>query len=187
MEIVRNLVQCLFSGFQITVVVLFIMKLIFKKYDLFWQNLFLLSNCILLVTSLIYGVVYLTELYRASYSQVIYEQQAFKWRVIGPYWWSYWTMILVPFVFPQILWFKKFRRNYRTSLILVLLLFGFIFEQFVIIVTKHYRDYLPSSWTYYAPRPLEVIVTFLVFTFVLMLLYFVCRKKRLQISNEKAL
>jgi molybdopterin-containing oxidoreductase family membrane subunit len=188
MEIVMNLVQCLFSGFQITVIVLFIMKMILKKHDSLWRNLFLMSNCILLVTSLVYGVVYLIELYSVWYSQVGYEQQSLKWRVLGPYWWSYWAMILVPFVLPQILWFKKFRRSYRTSLLLVpFLSFGSILERLIIIITTYYRDYLPLSWAYYAPHPSEMFVTFFIFTVVLMLLYFACRKKLLQISDEKAL
>lgn len=178
MMVIDNLISCLFSGFQITVVVLFILKLSFKKHELFWKDLFLLSNCILLVTSLVYGISYGIWLFEAWYSQVTYVQIAFKSRVIGPYCWSYWSTVLIPFVCPQVLWIKKFRRSFRIALLLIpFLSLGIIYERILIIVTGYYRDYLPSSWTYYAPNLFEFLITCSVFSFLLMLIYFIFRKR----------
>lgn len=168
----------LLSGFQITVILLFLLKRIFKKHDLLWKDLFLLSNCILLVTSIVYGITSFMEVFKAWYSQVTYEQQAFKWRATGGYWWSYWIMAYIPFLLPQVLWFKRLRSNYKTSMILMLLLtIGPLFERFVIILTSRYRDYLPSSWTYYAPDPFEYLVALLIFCAFLTMAYFLFRKR----------
>ena len=44
-------------------------------------------------------------------------------------------------------------------MIFVLTLFvnlGMWFERFVIIMVSLHRDYLPSSWTYYIPSPVEI-------------------------------
>jgi molybdopterin-containing oxidoreductase family membrane subunit len=93
----------------------------------------------------------------AWYSQVVYEQQAFKWRVLGPYWWSYWAMMTCNVISPQFFWFKKLRRNIVfTFLLSIVVNIGMWFERFVIIVTSLYRDYLPSSWTYYSPTWTEM-------------------------------
>src|SRR5690606_40272348 len=64
-------------------------------------------NKVIVLTGSIVGVAYLTELFIAWYSQVIYEQDAFNWRIVGPYWWSYWAMMTCNVVSPQLFWFKK--------------------------------------------------------------------------------
>lgn len=174
--ILTNLVQSLFSGFQITVIVLFFLKLLFRKHDLLWRNLFMLSNCILLFASLICGLNYFIELFSAWYSQVVYEQQMFKSRVMGPYW--YWIMSLLPFIVPQIFWLKKARRSYLTSLIVALFLSPGYFIEITTILFSNYGDYLPSSRTYYAPAFLEIAIPFLIFSIVLLAVYFVRRNRK---------
>jgi molybdopterin-containing oxidoreductase family membrane subunit len=114
-------------------------------------------NKVIVLTGSIVGVAYITELFMAWYSQVVYEQQAFKWRVLGPYWWSYWAMMTCNVISPQFFWFKKLRRNIVfTFLLSIVVNIGMWFERFVIIVTSLYRDYLPSSWTYYSPTWTEM-------------------------------
>ena len=102
------------------------------------------------------GVAYLTELFIAYYSGVIWEQEAFRLRVLGPYWWAYWGMMLCNVVSPQLFWFKKLRRNvWFTFFMSIIVNIGMWFERFVIIMSLH-RDYLPSSWSYYTPSWTEV-------------------------------
>jgi len=188
MEILDNinmLSQCLFGGFQITVLFLFILKLIFKHKAALWSDLFLHSNCILLFTALLYGTIFLVDLYRSRYSQVTFQQEAFKWRVLGPYWYSYWIMVLIPLFVPHIFWFKKFRKSYKASLVIAsILTTGNLFNRLLIILTSLYRDYLPSSWTYYGPDPVEIIFAGSLFTFILMLVYFVSKKRSKLLSKN---
>jgi molybdopterin-containing oxidoreductase family membrane subunit len=73
-------------------------------------------------------------------------------RMTGPYWWSYWGLILTNVLIPQLLWFERFRTNVFVLWILSIVInVGMWLERFVIIVTSLHRDFLPSSWGMYAP------------------------------------
>lgn len=146
-----------FSGFAMVQTLLILVRKIFRLEDYITIGHIEAMNKVIVLTGSIVGVAYLTELFMAWYSQVIYEQQAFKWRVAGPYWWSYWAMMTCNVVSPQFFWFKKLRRNIVfTFLLSIVVNIGMWFERFVIIVTSLYRDYLPSSWTYYSPTWTEM-------------------------------
>lgn len=146
-----------FSGFAMVNTLLVLVRKIFRLEDYITLGHIEAMNKVIVLTGSIVGVAYLTELFMAWYSQVVYEQQAFKWRVLGPYWWSYWAMMTCNVVSPQFFWFKKLRRNIVFTFILSIVVnIGMWFERFVIIVTSLYRDYLPSSWTYYSPTWTEI-------------------------------
>jgi molybdopterin-containing oxidoreductase family membrane subunit len=46
---------------------------------------------------------------------------------------------------------------------------GMWFERFVIIATSLHRDYLPSSWGYFTPTPVDMLTFFGTFGLFLML------------------
>jgi molybdopterin-containing oxidoreductase family membrane subunit len=70
----------------------------------------------------------------------------------GPYWWSYWGLILTNVLIPQLLWFERFRTNVLVLWALSIVInVGMWLERFVIIVTSLHRDFLPSSWGMYSP------------------------------------
>jgi len=146
-----------FSGFAMVNTLLVLVRKIFRLEDYITIGHIEAMNKVIVLTGSIVGVAYLTELFMAWYSQVVYEQQAFKWRVLGPYWWSYWAMMTCNVVSPQFFWFKRLRRNIVfTFLLSIVVNIGMWFERFVIIVTSLYRDFLPSSWTYYSPTWTEM-------------------------------
>lgn len=90
--------------------------------------------------------------------------QTFINRATGPYWWSYCLMILLPMIGPQILWWKKARRNIWVALLMIFCtLFGNIMESFIIFITSVHRDYLPSSWTVYTPSVNEINSSMILF------------------------
>jgi molybdopterin-containing oxidoreductase family membrane subunit len=61
-------------------------------------------------------------------------------------------MITCNSIIPQIFWVRRFRRNVPMMFIVsVFVNIGMWFERFVITVTSLHRDFLPSSWRYYAP------------------------------------
>jgi molybdopterin-containing oxidoreductase family membrane subunit len=75
---------------------------------------------------------------------------------------------------PQFMWFKKLRTNLIfTFIISIVVNIGMWFERFVIIVTSLHRDYLPSSWTMFAPTSVDIAIYLgtIGFFFVLFLLY----------------
>ena len=110
-----------------------------------------------LAVSLMVALAYLTELFTAFYSGNPYEQFAFKNRMLGPLGWSYAVMALCNVGISQLLWFRKVRTSLGWVLcISILANVGMWFERFVIIVTSLHRDYLPSSWSDYAPTSIEI-------------------------------
>ncbi|WP_129020246.1 MULTISPECIES: NrfD/PsrC family molybdoenzyme membrane anchor subunit [Edaphocola] len=142
----------IFSGFAMVNTLLILVRKIYHLEEYITMGHIEAMNKVIVLTGSIVGIAYLTELFMAWYSQVVYEQEAFKWRVLGPYWWSYWAMMTCNVVSPQFFWFKKLRRNIVFSFILSIVVnIGMWFERFVIIATTLYRDYIPSNWSYYSP------------------------------------
>jgi Ni/Fe-hydrogenase subunit HybB-like protein len=107
---------------------------------------------VMLVTGLIVAYGYGTEAFIAWYSADKYEMFVPVNRATGPYWWTYWMLILCNVIAPQVLWLKQARSNVLLLFVLSLVVnVGMWLERFVIIVTSLHRDFLPSSWGMYAP------------------------------------
>ncbi|WP_336517246.1 NrfD/PsrC family molybdoenzyme membrane anchor subunit [Pollutibacter soli] len=149
----------IFSGFAMVQTLMLIMRKVMGLQDYITLGHIEAMNKVIVLTGSIVGCAYLTELFMAWYSMVPYEQAAFfKFRIAGPYGWSYWLMMTCNVISPQLFWFRKLRRNIAFTFIMSIVVnIGMWFERFVIIVTSLYRDYLPSSWSpYYRPTIWEV-------------------------------
>ncbi|MFM2387727.1 MAG: hypothetical protein RL660_2484 [Bacteroidota bacterium] len=145
-----------FSGFAMVQTLLLITRKVFKLEEYITMGHIEAMNKVILLTGSIVGVAYLTELFIAFYSGVLWEAEAFRLRVLGPYWWAYWAMMTCNVVSPQLFWFKSLRRNIMFTFIMSIVVnIGMWFERFVIIMAVH-RDYLPSAWSYYTPSWPEV-------------------------------
>jgi molybdopterin-containing oxidoreductase family membrane subunit len=113
---------------------------------------------VMLATGMIVGYAYGTEFFTAWYSNNPFERFVFLNRAFGPYAWAYWTMVTCNVLSPQIFWFKKMRTNVAVMFVISILInIGMWFERFVIIVTSLHRDYLPSSWGYFRPTPVDML------------------------------
>ena len=147
----------IFSGFAMVLTLLIVTRKALNLEDYITVGHIESMNKIIIATGSIVGIAYLTELFMSWYSGVPYERFAFINRAIGPYAWAYWIMMTCNVLSPQLLWIKKLRRNLIFTFILSIFInIGMWFERFVIIVTSLHRDYLPSSWTMYAPTWVEV-------------------------------
>lgn len=147
----------IFSGFAMVLTLLIITRKVLNLENYITVGHIESMNKIIIATGSIVGIAYITELFIAWYSGVEYEQYAFMNRATGPYWWAYWIMMSCNVISPQLLWFKKLRRNLVFTFILSIFInIGMWFERFVIIVTSLHRDYLPSSWSMYKPTIVEV-------------------------------
>jgi len=112
---------------------------------------------LVILTSGMVAFAYATEFFTALYSANQYEQFVFRNRALGPFAWAYWIMVGCNVLVPQLFWFRAVRRRFGLVFVLALLVnVGMWFERFVIIVTSLHRDYLPSSWSSYAPTSVEV-------------------------------
>jgi Ni/Fe-hydrogenase subunit HybB-like protein len=148
----------IFSGFAMVQTLLIITRKILHVEEYITIGHMDAMNKVIVLTGSIVGCAYLTELFMAWYSAVPYEFDSFyKYRAAGPLGWSYWIMMTCNVVSPQVFWFRKMRRNVMVTFIMSIIVnIGMWFERFVIICTSLYRDYLPSSWSYYRPAWPEI-------------------------------
>src|SRR5947208_3619351 len=66
-------------------------------------------------------------------------------------------MVSCNVILPQLFWLKKVRSSLVALFVLSIFVnIGMWFERFVIIVTSLHRDFVPSSWGYFRPTPVDV-------------------------------
>ena len=107
---------------------------------------------VMLATGLMVDYGYFMEVFFAWYSGNALERYLVLNRALGPYWWTYWALIGCNVVVPQLLWFRRVRKNVPLLFVISLIVnVGMWLERFVIIVVSLHRDYLPSSWGMYSP------------------------------------
>jgi molybdopterin-containing oxidoreductase family membrane subunit len=146
-----------FSGFAMVQNVLIFIRKIFHYEHIITLDTLEKMNKILLVTGSMVGYAYIMEFFIAWYSGNPVEQFTFLNRAFKDFAWAYWIMFSCNVIFPQLFWFKKFRRSIPLMFVLgVLVNVGMWFERFVIIATSLSRDYLPSSWAYYKPTLYDI-------------------------------
>jgi molybdopterin-containing oxidoreductase family membrane subunit len=105
-----------------------------------------------LATALIVGYGYTMEAFFGYFSADTYERFMIWNRMTGPYAPFYWCLILCNIITPQFLWSKKIRTSPGILwMISIVVNIGMWLERFVIVITSLHRDFLPSSWGYYAP------------------------------------
>ncbi|MFH2055802.1 MAG: NrfD/PsrC family molybdoenzyme membrane anchor subunit [bacterium] len=141
----------IFSGFAMVMTLAIIARRAFNLYNYITMRHLELMNKIIMVTGMMVGYAYATEMFISWYSGNLYEQFAFTNRATGPFGWAYWIMVSCNVLVPQLFWFKKLRTSIPVMFVVSILInVGMWFERFVIVMTLH-RDYLPSSWDYYVP------------------------------------
>jgi Ni/Fe-hydrogenase subunit HybB-like protein len=146
----------IFSGFAMVVTLAVPARALFGLKDLITLQHLELMNKVIMATGMIVGYAYAMEFFMAWYSGNQYEGFTFINRAFGPYAWGYWIMVSCNVLFPQVFWFKKFRRSIPLMfLISITVNIGMWFERFVIVVTSLNRDFLPSSWHYFRPTLLD--------------------------------
>ncbi len=112
---------------------------------------------LVLATSGLVGLSYLIEVFSALYGGNYYEHFAMANRLGGTLAWGYWLMVACNVLIPQLFWLRRVRTSLLVVFVVsVLVNVGMWFERFIIIVTAQERDFLPSSWSDYAPTSIEL-------------------------------
>lgn len=189
MQALFNLSLFIFSGYTLTAIPLLLVYFFIKTKRPFLSRVMVCSNWILLTGSCIYLVstlVYLIILLNNDDREAIYFG-----RLIGPYWFSFWALVMFKGIFPQILWFKKFRTNLRTTLVLLpFILFDSYYTFLIIWHLNRYReylpdsplypygDYLPSSRVWYGPSISETLIIALIYSSLVSVCYLMDKKRR---------
>ena len=149
----------IFSGFAMVVTLMVPARELFGLKNLITDRHLENMNKIIMATGLMVGCAYGIEFFIAWYGGNPYEQFAFINRAFGPYYWAYWTMVSCNVLVPQLFWFKFFRTNAFAMVgVCIFVNIGMWFERFVITVTSLSRDFLPSSWAYFTPTPIDIMM-----------------------------
>ena len=165
----------IFSGFAMVLTLMLVARKIYGLEDIMTKDVMEKMNIIMLATGLLVAFAYAMEAFIAWYSGVEYEQAIFWLYVVGPYQWGFVFLMLCNVITPQLLWFKKIRRNVTlTFIISIIVNIGMWFERFMITVASLATDFLPANWNYFSPTWVDVLTyvgTFgLFFTFFLLFL-----------------
>ena len=149
----------IFSGFAMVVTLMVPARELFGLKNLITDRHLENMNKIIMATGLMVGCAYGIEFFIAWYGGNPYEQFAFINRAFGPYYWAYWTMVSCNVLIPQLFWFKFFRTNSLAMVgVCIFVNIGMWFERFVITITSLSRDFLPSSWAYFTPTPIDIMM-----------------------------
>jgi molybdopterin-containing oxidoreductase family membrane subunit len=141
-----------FSGFAVVSMIAIVLRQAFSLENLVTLRHLDLLAILLLATGLMTAYGYFAEVFYAYYGGGEQELATLGDRLWGVYAWSYWGAVICNFVPLQALWL----RSVRTSPLLLFLIgacvtLGMWFERYMLLATALYRDYLVSSWGYYAP------------------------------------
>ncbi|RLB49363.1 MAG: hydrogenase [Deltaproteobacteria bacterium] len=156
-----------FSGFALVLTLLVITRQVFQMQEIVTIKHLDLMNKFMLGTGTLVGYAYAMEFFIAWYSGNPYEWHVFRFNRLaltaegfdGTMWWAYWAMISCNVLVPQIFWFKRMRTSIPVMFVASILInIGMWFERFVIIVTSLHRDFLPSSWGYFSPTLMDILL-----------------------------
>ncbi len=149
----------IFSGFAMVVTLLVPVRKLYGLENLITVRHLENMNKIIMATGMMVGTAYGIEFFIAWYSGVPYESYAFYNRAFGNYWWAYWIMVSCNVLIPQVFWIKWCRTTpWFMVIICVFVNIGMWFERFVITITSLCRDFVPSSWAYFHPTWVDVLM-----------------------------
>ena len=141
----------IFSGFAMVLTLAIPIRKFYHMEDFITDRHLENMAKVMLATGLIVFYAYIMEVFFAWYSGNEYEQYMIFNRMTGPYAPYYWALIFCNGVIPQLLWLKKVRRTpWILFIISIIVNIGMWLERFIIVITSLSREFLPSTWQYYA-------------------------------------
>jgi molybdopterin-containing oxidoreductase family membrane subunit len=126
---------------------------------------------LLLLMSLLWAYFTFNERLTVWYGNSEAEVNAFLVTQKGTFAPLFWTMVVCNFVVPVvILGIRKLRTIPGMVIASLCVTVGMWLERFLIVVPSLGNKYLPYSWSFYRPRPVEILITAATFA-AMMLLY----------------
>ncbi len=141
----------IYSGFAMVVTLAIPIRKFYHMEDFITDRHLENMGKIMLATGLVVFYAYIMEVFFAWYSGNEFEKFMILNRMTGPYAPQYWALIFFNGLMVQFLWIKKVRRTPWMLFILAIgVNIGMWLERFIIVVTSLHREFLPSTWAYYA-------------------------------------
>ena len=142
----------IFAGFAMVLTLAIPMRAFYKLENYITMRHIENMCKVMLATGIIVVYGYFLEVFFGWYSANEFEKSMILNRFFGPYAWSYWALIFCNGLAPQILWWRKYRRNLLLVWIISnIVSVGMWLERWVIIVVSLSRDFIPANWGYYSP------------------------------------
>ena len=136
-----------FSGFAMVLTLIIPVRAAYGLRD--FITIRHLDNCakVMLATGLMVAHGYVTEIFMSWYSDDPFDWSMTLNRMFGPYWPTFWLLMLCNVAVPQALWFKHVRTKPALLFMIALLVnLGMWTERYVIVITSLHRDFMPSAW-----------------------------------------
>jgi Ni/Fe-hydrogenase subunit HybB-like protein len=147
----------IFSGMAMVLTLMLVVRKVMHLEDYITLRHVDAMAKLVLATSCLVGLAYAIEFFTAQYAGNRYESFTFLNRAYGPLWWGFGIMIACNVLIPQLFWLRPIRRQLLAVFVIcVLVNVGMWMERFVIIVGSLERDFLPSTWSDYAPTLIEL-------------------------------
>jgi Ni/Fe-hydrogenase subunit HybB-like protein len=147
----------IFSGMAMVLTLMLLVRKVMHLEDYITPRHVDAMTKLVLATSCLVGLSYAIEFFTALYAGDPNESFTFMNRALGPLAWGFGVMVACNVLIPQLFWFRRIRRQFFVVFVIcVLVNVGMWMERFVIIVGSLERDFLPSSWTGYAPTLIEL-------------------------------
>jgi molybdopterin-containing oxidoreductase family membrane subunit len=160
------------SGVAMLITILIAIRRPFRLEDLITPHHLDLLARLVVLTSLVVGYAYVTEISLALTEPARdAERSTLVYRATGPYAPLFWAMVTCNCGLPLLLLARRVRRTTWALLsICVLVNLGMWLERWIIIVTALSHDRLPFEWRLYTPRWVEWALTFGAFGWFLFLM-----------------
>ena len=128
------------EGYLVSSILLLTAYLFFKAFRDGIKKVQQLSNIIILITATIGLIIVLTEILSLTVSGSGFDKFAFVNSAFGPYWFTYWFMIVSRYLLPQLFWFKKLRNQFwPVILMIVFYLVYYVLLPYILLL-------IPSTW-----------------------------------------
>jgi molybdopterin-containing oxidoreductase family membrane subunit len=147
----------IFSGMAMVLTLMLLVRKVMHLEDYITPRHVDAMTKLVLATSCLVGLAYAIEFFNALFGDNSYESFTFLNRARGPLAWGLVIMVICNVLVPQLLWFRGVRRQFLAVFVISILVnVGMWMERFIIIVGSLERDFLPSSWSSYAPTLIEI-------------------------------
>ena len=152
----------IYSGFAMVVTLAIPLRKFYGLEDFITERHLDNMAKMMLATGLIVSYGYMMETFMAFYGGNRFDRYMIMNRMTGPYAPIYWFLIACNIAIPMtLLWSSRIRKNVVALFLISLVVqTGMWTERFIIVVTSLHRDFTPSSWGMYYPRPVDWAILF---------------------------
>ena len=148
------------SGFAMVLLMVVPLRRLYRLEAFITERHIDLLITFMLLCSLLLAYSYFVDTLLPFYGDDKFERATQLHRFTGEWAWSYWGAWCLNVVIPQMLWFRRLRRDWLICLIAFGVVAGMWFERIMLVVSSLYEDFLPSAWGHFVPTLWDYLTLF---------------------------